>query len=103
MWNSCKKYKRLSYSLRRKGINPEAMSLNKLNSLLVKRGITDRQLSNIMQEIINLIEPPQCEKTHCEHYGGQSYFCCCKKQKIPGNCKEHRAFLKRRAEKQNGK
>lgn len=99
MWNSFAKLGRLEKALDYNKLDPESLSVVTLFKTLERRGISDSELNKITWLLLAHLEPPSCQKGHCEHYGGQSAFCDCSLGRIPGRCKENREFIKRRAER----
>ena len=65
-----------------------------------KRATTEKQLRDLFGSIMSLLEPPSCSKSHCEFYGGSFAWCSCRKGLVPGTCRENRAYLKRRRERE---
>ncbi len=59
------------------------------------RATTERQMRDLIREMCNLLEPPGCYKSHCPHNTTYS-FCQCSLNKVPGRCKEHREYVKRK-------
>ena len=99
MWNSCAKFDRLKKALKHRGLNPESLNLNELARVFKKRGITDKKQNDIVCSVLSILEPPNCWMSHCKHFGGQSFFCYCTKEKIPGKCNIYRDYKKRQKEK----
>jgi hypothetical protein len=64
-----------------------------------KRATSDRSLDGIICNILNIIEPPYCQKSHCEHHTTYG-FCGCSKNLVPGKCKLNLEYLKRKKEKE---
>jgi hypothetical protein len=100
MWNSCAKFSRLKKAFERHGLDPKALDLNAAAKLLKKRGITDTVQNRMASELIHLLEPPPCYMSHCGHFGGQSYFCQCSLERVPGHCPIYRDFSKRKKERE---
>lgn len=100
MWNSCQKFDRLKKAIEYRGLDPNNISLNDFAKLLAKRGITDTVQNKIVWMLLEVLEPPVCNMTHCEHYGGQSSFCNCSLERIPGRCPINRDYLKRKKERE---
>jgi len=99
MWNSCAKLKRFEEALTYRGLDAKNLDVNELASVLRKRGITDNKQNDIICSLLNILEPPSCDMTHCVNYGGQSSFCNCSDSKIPGRCSIYLAYKKRIKEK----
>ena len=99
MWNSFMKLERLNKAIAYRGLKPKKLDIDVFLGTLRKRGITDNKLNGIVGGILSVLEPPVCQMSHCKHYGGQFAFCNCSKGEIPGKCKIHREYLKRRKER----
>jgi len=86
---------------RRLGDKPRKIKTVKdLIDAIEKRATTEKQLRDLFGSIMSLLEPPSCSKSHCESYGGSFAWCGCRKGLVPGKCKENRAYLKRRRERE---
>lgn len=95
MWNAHAKLGRLESALRFRRVDPGRMTAEQLIGCLAKR-TTDRQLNNLVGDMLGILEPPGCEMSHCEHYGNTTSFCNCRKEFVPGNCGRLRAYRKRK-------
>lgn len=99
MWNACAKRRRLEKAFRMRGVDPDNFSLRELDKVLMKRGITDTQLNPIVGTLINVLEPPGCEMTHCKLYGNSTSPMNCADGRTPGRCKILKDFRARRQER----
>lgn len=97
MWNSFKKLRRLEAALRRRGLDPMCLDTRDLMRTLQRRGMPDRELNEIVGQMIRVLEPPACPMTHCKHYGHAPAPMNCGDGRIPGRCGILRAYKKRRA------
>lgn len=97
--NSYAKFDRLRKAIKFRGLDPKRLDIDLLLDKLISRGITDNALNGILWKFLSVLEPPACQMSHCRHYGHQSAFCNCSKGEIPGKCKIHRDYLKRRKER----
>lgn len=82
---------------------PSSRSIKTVKDLidaLEKRATTEKQLRDLFGIIYHLLEPPGCQKSHCKSYGGSFAYCNCAKGEVPGKCKEHREYLKRKRERE---
>lgn len=64
-----------------------------------KRAKSDRSLDNILNNVIDILEPSNCTKTHCPHHTTFS-FCNCSLDLVPSKCKLHRDYRKRVKERE---
>ena len=96
MWNAYAKWTRLKKAMLLRGLDPDNFSLDDLANVLVRRGITDRELNPVVYGLIGTLEPPPCYMTHCKHYGYSSLPCNCAAEKIPGRCTIYRDYKKRK-------
>ncbi len=64
------------------------------------RGMSDNMFHHIICKILDVLEPPNCQKSHCQYYT-TSGFCNCSEGRVPGKCKEHREYLDRKAKREN--
>ena len=90
-WRVDGRRKRLEVACRRLGIRTLASFLDAIE----RRASSERQLcEGVYGELLVILEPPNCEKYHCEHNttGG---FARCALNRTPGRCKDHREFLAR--------
>ena len=92
MWNSCNKLRRLNAAINYRGLNAEEVSIPRLGELLIKRGITDKSLDGIVWTLISILEPPGCQRTHCESFTTCG-FCYCSKGLLPNKCMIHRKYM----------
>ncbi len=99
MNNVYAKFERLRKAIAFRKLNPKRLDIDSFLYVLNKRGMTESTLNETIMAVLASLEPPCCQMSHCEHYGHQSAFCNCSKEEIPGKCKIHRAFLKRRKER----
>lgn len=65
-----------------------------------KRATTDRSLDSIILEVLDIIEPPYCQKSHCEFHTAYG-FCGCSKNLVPGKCKLNLDYLKRKRDRED--
>ena len=98
MWNSCRKKGRLLKAMDYAGLDPDRLSLSQIEDVLHRRGIIDRDLSEIISAFLKYLEPPGCQAPHCKHYTAMG-FCRCGLDKIPGRCAFHRRYLKKKTER----
>lgn len=103
MWNSLAKWDRLKNALRMRKIDPTAIDLDALCRVLTKRGISDRDLNDIVWSLINILEPPACPMTHCKAYGHSTAPMNCRIGRLPGHCKDLRAYRQRKAARESAK
>jgi hypothetical protein len=96
MNNVYAKFERLRKAIAYRGLDPKSLDIDRFLYTLINRGITESKLNEVIWNVLKTLEPPGCQMSHCEHYGHQSAFCNCSKEEIPGKCKIHREFLKRR-------
>lgn len=99
MMNSYMKFDRLRKAIKFRGLNPKSLDIDLFLYKLISRGITDSALNGIIWKFLSVLEPPGCQMSHCKHYGHSGAFCNCSKGEIPGKCKIHRDYLKRRRER----
>lgn len=64
-----------------------------------KRATSDRELDGIIHRVLQIIEPPYCQKNHCPHHTAFA-FCGCSKKLVPGKCKLNLEYLKRKRERE---
>lgn len=64
-----------------------------------KRANSDRALDGIILGVLNIIEPPYCQKLHCESHTTYA-FCGCSKGLVPGKCPLNLEYLKRKRERE---
>ena len=96
-WRVRGRRQRLEVACRRLGIRTLVSFLDAVE----RRASSERQLcEGVYGELLGILEPPNCEKYHCEHHtsGG---FAGCALNRTPGRCKEHREYLKRRKARQD--
>lgn len=67
--------------------------------LMGKRAKTDRSIDDIIHGVLKIIEPTNCQKSHCPHHTSYS-FCGCSKELVPGHCSLNLAYLKGRRERE---
>lgn len=93
---ACSKYvKRLRQALKfRKTRFPEEVI-----TLMGKRAKTDRQLDAIIHGVLDVIEPPYCQKSHCSSHTAFA-FCGCSLERVPGKCPLNLTYLKNRRERE---
>lgn len=65
-----------------------------------KRATSDRMLDGIICGVLDIIEPPYCQKSHCESHTPYG-FCGCSKSLVPGKCPLNREYLKRKKERED--
>ncbi len=100
MWNAYEKWPRLKNALRMRDIDPDAINLDKLATVLEKRGITDTQLNEVVWLLISTLEPPRCPMTHCQSYGNSTSPMNCAAGKMPGRCPTLKAYKQRKKERE---
>ena len=98
MWNAYRYWDRLKDALRKRDIDPDRINLSQFANLLIKRGLTDRKMNNVVWGLLHLLEPSQCTMTHCKNYYTHSS-CSCNIEKAPGRCKIFNEYKKRKANK----
>jgi hypothetical protein len=64
-----------------------------------KRATSDRSLDAIIFGVLNIIEPPYCQKSHCPSHTTYA-FCGCSKGLVPGKCSLNLEYLKRKRERE---
>lgn len=65
-----------------------------------KRATSDMLLDAIILSVLEIIEPPYCQKSYCESHTSYG-FCGCDKGLVPGKCPLNLQYLKRKREKEN--
>lgn len=65
-----------------------------------KRANSDRSLDEIILNVLEIIEPPYCQKRHCEYHTSYG-FCGCSQGLVPGKCKLNLDYLKRKRDREN--
>lgn len=78
-----------------KPVQRPIVSINDLLNAITLRATTEIQMREVVRVICGLLEPPACQKCHCSHHTTYS-FCDCSVNKVPGRCKEHREYIKRK-------
>lgn len=68
-------------------------------SYMGKRATSDRSLDAILLGVLNIIEPPYCQKSHCPSHTTFA-FCGCSKGLVPGKCKLNLEYLKRKRDRE---
>lgn len=87
---ACSNYKnRLKAALEYRGLEYPL----KIIDVIGKRATSDRELDGIILSITDILEPPNCKKSHCPHFTTFA-FCNCSKKLVPGKCKLNIAYLK---------
>jgi hypothetical protein len=89
---------RLSHALLYRGIEVKH-ELSTMLLVLQTRAKSDRELDGIFLAILKIIEPPYCQMTHCENHTSYG-MCGCAKHLVPGRCKIHSDYLKRKRVKE---
>jgi len=94
---ACSKYmNRFRKALEYRGLKvPE-----EIISYMGKRATSDRSLDGIILGVLNIIEPPHCQKNHCPSHTTYG-FCGCSKGLVPGKCQLNLEYLKRKKERQD--
>jgi hypothetical protein len=67
-----------------------------------KRQTTEKELRSFFDHLCSMLEPPCCQKSHCQYHTAFS-FCNCADGRVPGKCKDHREYIKRRKARQKNK
>lgn len=67
---------------------------------LSAKGMSDNKLYHIVYNILDVLEPPNCQKSHCQHHTTFG-FCNCDEGWVPGKCKDHREYIDRKAKREN--
>lgn len=65
-----------------------------------KRANSDRSLDGIILGVLHIIEPPYCQKSHCESHTTYG-FCGCSKGLVPGRCPLNLEYLRRKRERED--
>lgn len=74
---------------------------NDIIDMMAKRAKSDGSLDLILNQTIQILEPPACTKSHCPHFTTFS-FCNCSIDRVPGKCPlylQYRRGVKQRKEK----
>lgn len=66
---------------------------------LAKRATTDRSLDRIICAVLDIIEPPNCPKSHCPHHTAFS-FCGCSQNLVPGRCPLNLEYLRNKKKRE---
>jgi len=82
-------------TLIRRGIATVADLLNALE----KRATTEKRIAPILLAIDRLLSPPDCRMYHCLAHTAYAW-CSCARGRVPGKCPEHRAYLKRKRDRE---
>lgn len=77
-------------------------SINDLFDAIEKHQTTEKVLRRFFYHLCGMLEPPSCQKTHCQYHTAFS-FCNCADGRVPGKCKEHRKYIKRCKARQKSK
>lgn len=85
----------LEIAMRRRGITTIRKLLDALERAVTAESDLCEGPLALMREIL---EPPHCQKTHCEHHTIFG-FASCAKALAPSRCRDHREYLKRREER----
>lgn len=76
-----------------KGSEPrKIVSATDLLDAMETRSTTEKELRPLFKEMSMSLEPPNCEKGHCEKHSEYA-FCGCTGGKVPGRCKEAKEYL----------
>lgn len=93
---ACSKYvSRLKIALAHRGLPYPQQIIDYIG----KRASTDRELDRIITSVLQIIEPPSCQKTHCPSHTAYG-FCGCSKSLVPSKCKLNLEYLKRKRDKE---
>jgi len=76
----------------------EIESIDQLLTELNRRG-SGRQVRDVFWRIQTLLEPSSCQMAHCESHTAMA-FCNCAKGKVASRCAKHRAYLRRRRQRE---
>lgn len=100
MWNSCAKFSRLKKALEYRGLDPKNLDVDQLSRVLKKRGITDAKQNPIVWGLLDVLEPPGCQMSHCKFYGNSTAFCNCGDGRLPSKCDIYRDYKNRCKERE---
>jgi len=64
------------------------------------KGMSDKIFFTVICPILSVLEPPNCQKSHCQ-YHTTAGFCNCSENRIPGKCREHMKYMDRKAKREN--
>lgn len=93
--SGCSKYRhRLNKAMEYNGIE---LPPNFIGTI-AKRAKTDGQVDTIVWSLLNVLEPPRCQMSHCPSHTAYG-FCGCSKSLVPGKCSIHKGYIKRQKEK----
>ncbi len=93
---SCTKYQKRFL----KAVEYRGVSVPKdLMDVIAKRASSDRQLDKILLSMLEVLEPPFCQKSHCPHHTTYG-FAGCSKSIVPGKCPINLEYLGRKREKE---
>lgn len=62
------------------------------------RASSDRELDGIIMGVVQILEPPNCQKSHCPKHTTFG-FCGCSEGLVPGKCPLNLEYLKRKRER----
>lgn len=96
---ACSKYRhRLKKALEFRGLKYPQEIIDYMG----KRATTDRSLDGIIIAVCDIVEPPNCTKSHCPHFTTFS-FCNCIDNRVPGKCPLNLEYLKKKKEREEKK
>ena len=81
----------------KKGLEYHQLNVDAITALVNvvrKRAGSDRAVDSAFSNIMNILEPGGCQKSHCTYHGSGG-FCCCGKDLVPSKCQDHREFVAR--------
>lgn len=94
--SACSKYlNRFKIALQHRGLPFP----NEIIDYMGKRATSDRSLDNIILSVLQIIEPPYCQKRHCPSHTSYG-FCGCSKSLIPGKCPLNLEYLRKKRERE---
>lgn len=64
-----------------------------------KRATSDRELDRVIHGVLDIIEPPHCQKSHCPSHTTFG-FCGCSQSLVPGRCPLNLEYLKRKRDRE---
>lgn len=69
---------------------------------LAKRAKSDGELDSIINRVVDILEPPSCQKTHCPKFTTYG-FANCSDGLVPGRCKLNIEYLVNKLRRENNK